>query len=240
MIDNFETIENFMQFKKGTFYKFECLVRNTDGENILYEEGFSKTNKNILVKSWYVDNFEYYNKIKQEMIKMCNLIGARLYITLDRKSNVKLVQELIHALTDTLCDMIQGKEIGIKSLSKIFASKTSVKETSDKKFKTIMFDVDTKDVDTLDCIQLYIENKGQKPYILETKKGYHVFCYRKFDICKWQQESIDIWVDYCKDNCTLEQVQSLTHSIKEYVSVKDNELGLVYHPNARKEANVTI
>ena len=240
MIDNFETIENFMQFEKGTFYKFECLVRNTDGENILYEEGFSKTNKNILVKSWYVDNFEYYNKIKQEMIKMCNLIGARLYITLDRKSNVKLVQELIHALTDTLCDMIQGKEIGIKSLSKIFASKTSVKETSDKKFKTIMFDVDTKDVDTLDCIQLYIENKGQKPYILETKKGYHVFCYRKFDICKWQQESIDIWVDYCKDNCTLEQVQSLTHSIKEYVSVKDNELGLVYHPNARKEANVTI
>ena len=240
MIHNFNVIENFMQFEKGTFYKFECLVRNTDGENILYEEGFSKTNKNILVKSWYVDNLEYYNKIKQEMIKMCNLTGARLYITLDRKSNVKLVQELIHALTDTLCDMIQGKEIGIKSLSKIFASKTSVKETSDKKFKTIMFDVDTKDVDTLDCIQLYIENKGQKPYILETKKGYHVFCYRKFDICKWQQESIDIWVDYCKDNCTLEQVQSLTHSIKEYVSVKDNELGLVYHPNARKEDNVTI
>ena len=240
MIDNFETIENFMQFEKGTFYKFECLVRNTDGENILYEEGFSKTNKNILVKSWYVDNLEYYSKIKQEMIKMCNLTGARLYITLDRKNNIKLVQELIHGLTDTLCDMIQGKEIGIKSLSKMFASKTSVKETSDKKFKTIMFDVDTKDVDTLDCIQLYIENKGQKPYILETKKGYHVFCYRKFDICKWQQESIDIWVDYCKDNCTLEQVQSLTHSIKEYVSVKDNELGLVYHPNARKEANVTI
>ena len=240
MIDNFAVIENFMQFEKGTFYKFECLVRNTDGENILYEEGFSKTNKNILVKSWYVDNAEYYNKIKQEMIKMCNLTGARLYITLDRKSNVKLVQELIHALTDTLCDMIQGKEIGIKSLSKIFASKTSVKETSDKKFKTIMFDIDTKDVDTLDCIQLYIENKGQKPYILETKKGYHVFCYRKFDICKWQQESIDIWVDYCKDNCTLEQVQSLTHSIKEYVSVKDNELGLVYHPTARKEDNVTI
>ena len=231
MIDNFETIENFMQFEKGTFYKFECLVRNTDGENILYEEGFSKTNKNILVKSWYVDNLEYYNKIKQEMIKMCTLTGARLYITLDRKSNLKLVQELIHALTDTLCDMIQGKEIGIKSLSKMFASKTSVKETSDKKFKTIMFDIDTKDVDTLDCIQLYIENKGQKPYILETKKGYHVFCYRKFDICKWQQESIDIWVDYCKDNCTLEQVQSLTHSIKEYVSVKDNELGLVYIPD---------
>ena len=110
-------------------------------------------------------------------------------------------------------------------------SKTSVKETSDKKFKTIMFDVDTKDTDVLDCIQLYIENKGQTPCVLETKKGFHVFCYRKFDISKWQQESIDIWLDYCKGKYSLEQAQSLTHSIKEYVSVKDNELGLVYIPD---------
>ena len=38
MIDNFKTIENFMQFEEGTFYKFELLVRNTDGENELFPE----------------------------------------------------------------------------------------------------------------------------------------------------------------------------------------------------------
>ena len=225
MIDNFGVIENFMQFEKGTFYKFECLVRNTDGENILYEEGFSKTNKNILVKSWYVDNEEYYNKIKQEMIKMCNLTGARLYITLDRKSNLKLVQELIHALTDTLCDMIQGKEIGIKSLSKIFASKTSVKETSDKKTKTIMFDVDTKDEKYLNAVCDYIKYKKQEAFILETKKGYHVFCYRKFDHADW--------LAICNARLTffMDNPEHEYKHVDEYVSVKDNELGLVYIPD---------
>lgn len=226
MIDNFNVIENFMQFEKGTFYKFECLVRNTDGENILYEEGFSKTNKNILVKSWYVDNLEYYSKIKQEMIKMCNLTGARLYITLDRKNNIKLVQELIHGLTDTLCDMIQGKEIGIKSLSKMFASKTSVKETSDKKTKTIMFDVDTKDNRYLNAICEYIKYKKQEPFILETKKGYHVFCYKKFDHSDW--------LAICNANLTyfMDNPEQEYKHIEEYVSVKDNQLGLIYHPTA--------
>ena len=34
MINNFNVIDNFLQFEEGTFYKFELLVRNTDGENI--------------------------------------------------------------------------------------------------------------------------------------------------------------------------------------------------------------
>ena len=226
MIDNFNVIENFMQFEKGTFYKFECLVRNTDGDNILYEQGYSKTNKNILVKSWYVDNKEYYDKIKQEMIKMCNLTGGRLYITLDRKNNIKLVQELIHGLTDTLCDMIQGKEIGIKALSKMFASKTSVKETSDKKTKTIMFDVDTKDTRYLNAICEYIKYKKQEPFTLLTKKGYHVFCYKKFDHSDWLAIS--------NTNATFyyHNPEEKYFNVDEYVSVKDNELGLVYHPTA--------
>ena len=189
MIDNFNVIENFMQFEKGTFYKFECLVRNTDGDNILYEQGYSKTNKNILVKSWYVDNN-------------------------------------IHGLTDTLCDMIQGKEIGIKPLSKMFASKTSVKETSDKKTKTIMFDVDTKDNRYLNAICEYIKYKKQEPFILETKKGYHVFCYKKFDHSNWRI--------FCNTDATYWQdnPEEKYFYVDEYISVKDNELGLVYHPTA--------
>lgn len=229
MINNFSEIENFMKFKPGCFYKFECLIRNTDGANILYEEGFSKTNKNILVKSWYVDNKEYYEKIKPEMVKMCNLTGARLYITLDRKSNLKLVQELSHALTDTLCDMIQGKEIGIKSLSKMFASKTSVKESSDKSGRTLMWDVDTKDSSVLNSIQDYIHSQNQISYILTTKKGYHVFCFRKFDHSKW--------LNYCQEKYNLyrKELHLNYDEIQQYVSVKDNELGLVYHPTVEAQ-----
>ena len=39
MINNFNVIDNFLQFKEGTFYKFELLVRNTDGYNVLFPEG---------------------------------------------------------------------------------------------------------------------------------------------------------------------------------------------------------
>ena len=77
MIDNFKTIEKFLKFEEGTFYKFELLIRNTDGNNVLYENAYSNTNKNILIKSWYVDNNEYLQKIKNEMITMANLTGAR-------------------------------------------------------------------------------------------------------------------------------------------------------------------
>ena len=130
MIDNFKTIENFMQFEEGTFYKFELLVRNTDGENELFPERCSNTNRNILIKSWYVDNFDYYNKIKHEMVTMANLTGARLYITLDRKDNVKLVQNLIHSFTDTLCAICNGQKPSIKNIAKTFASETSKVENS--------------------------------------------------------------------------------------------------------------
>lgn len=206
MIDNIETIENFMQCEQGSFYKFLLMVRNTDGENVLYTDGMSNSKKNLLIKEWYVDSLDRYYKIKHEMITLANLTGARLYMVLDRKSNLKLIQELAHAYIDMLSDLVQGKIIGIKGLSKVFASLTQKVETSDKAYKTLMFDVDTKDEATLNKVKDYVASKGQPCYILNTKKGYHVVCFRKFDHKDWK-EKID----------------------KEDVSVKDNDMGLVYY-----------
>lgn len=227
MIDNFNVIEQFMNFKEGTFYKFELLVRNTDGENILFPERVSNTNRNILVKSWYIDNFDYYKKIKHEMITLSNLTGARLYITLDSKDNIKLVQNLIHFYIDTLCAICNNQKPSIKNISKTFASETSKIENSTKGLKTIMFDVDSKDSILVNSITSWIQSKGITPFILQTIKGYHVFCYRKFDITNWQQQIIDNYLSTYRD---LDNAQELTHNIVEYVSVKANELGLVYHP----------
>lgn len=234
MIDNFKVIDNFLQFEDGTFYKFELLVRNTDGNNILYQDGYSETNKNILIKSWYVDNQDCYDKVKHEMITMADLTGARLYVTLDRKDNVKLVQSLIHAFTDTLCAIVKGQTPSIKNIAKTFASETSKVENSNKSTKTLMFDVDTKDIGIKQLIEGYIKSKGQQPYVLNTKKGYHIFCFRKFDNSGWQREM--------ENAIELEQQElepmynSLAlHCFKNYVSVKENELGLVYHPEKEIE-----
>lgn len=233
MIDNFETIENFMQFEEGTFYKFELLVRNTDGENELFPERCSNTNRNILIKSWYVDNFEYYKKIKHEMVTMANLTGARLYMTLDRKDNVKLVQSLIHSFTDTLCAICNGQKPSIKNIAKTFASETSKVENSSKGTKTLMWDVDTKDIQIKQAVVDYIESKGQKAFILETKKGYHIFCFRKFNHADWLVDSHLRYKKLMSGKFT-ESFKNI-NEFKEYVSVKENELGLIYHPEKTNE-----
>ena len=239
MINNFNVIDNFLQFEDGTFYKFELPVRNTDGNNILYQDGYSATNKNILIKSWYVDNQDYYDKVKHEMITMADLTGARLYVTLDRKDNVKLVQSLIHAFTDTLCGIVKGQKPSIKNISKTFASETSKVENSSKPTKTLMFDVDTKDVDILKTIKEYIFYKVHNyPFILETKKGYHVFCYRKFDHSDWLDMSSVIRFKSVKfEDATAEKdyITSFKSRLEQFVSVKENELGLVYHPEKEIE-----
>ena len=233
MIDNFKVIDKFLQFEEGTFYKFELLVRNTDGENILFPERCSNTNRNILIKSWYVDTKEYYEKIKHEMITLSNLTGARLYVTLDRKDNVKLVQNLLHSYTDSLVAICNGQKPSIKSISKTFASETSKVENSSKSTKTIMFDVDTKDGQIKQAVIDYIESKGQKAFILETKKGYHIFCFRKFNHADWLNYISQIYMSHFENiNYYTEEnvVQEYTNKIQELVSVKENELGLVYHP----------
>lgn len=234
-IDNFPVIDSFLQFEQGSFYKFELLIRNTDGNNPLYQEGYSNTNKNILIKSWYIDTKEYYEKMKHEMVTLSNITGARLYVTLDRKDNVKLVQNLLHSYTDSLVAICNGQKPSIKSISKTFASETSKVENSSKGTKTIMFDVDTKDLGVKQLIESYIKSKKVEPYILETKKGYHIFCYKKFNIDNWKQE--------CRNAIELEwQELEPTYTslalacFENYVSVKENELGLVYHPMKNEQS----
>ena len=243
MIDNFKVIDNFLQFEEDSFYKFELLVRNTDGENILFPERVSNTNRNILIKSWYVDTKDYYEKIKHEMVTLSNLTGARLYVTLDRKDNVKLVNSLLHSLSDTLTAICIGQKPSIKNITKVIASETSKVENSSKSTKTIMFDVDTKDKEIKQAIIDYIEmerqnNKGEslpkvKAYVLETKKGYHIFCYRKFNIQDWLDYSYFRYKKLMNGQFT-ESFKNIDE-FKEVVSVKENELGLVYHPMKMEE-----
>ena len=229
-INNFPIIDNFVQFEKGSFYKFELLIRNTDGNNPLYQEGYSNTNKNILIKSWYIDTKEYYEKMKHEMKTLADLTGARLYVTLDRKNNFKLIQNLSYAFLDLLAGFTTITKPTIKRIYKTFASETSKKEASEHNFKTYMFDVDTKDIRVLDALTLYIIDNKQHPYILETKKGYHVVCFKKFDKDNWKQDAVESFYNEYRKTVTTKDMEELTHLISELEPVKENELGLVYHP----------
>ena len=228
MIDNFDVIEKFLEFEEGTFYKFEALVRNTDGENELYYEGSSNINKNILIKSWYVDNQEYYNRIKKEMITLCNMTGARLYITLDRKETKKLLINMFQTISKIVTDSLCGNILSLKSINKLLSSCSSKIEVSEHSRRTIMFDVDSKSQMLVNSLAYYIQSQGQEAHVLKTKKGYHVFCYKKFNSSNWEQDSLDLFYKVNKLQLVLKDLELLTSLLRNDVSMKPNELGLVY------------
>lgn len=252
MINNFDVIDKFLQFEDGYFYKFEALVRNTDGANPLYYEGCSNVNKNILIKNWYIDNQEYYNRIKKEMITLCNMTGARLYVTLDKKENRKLLNTILNAVVKMVSGCMYGNNPSLKTISKIMASCSSVNESSEHKSRTIMFDVDCKDKTILETLEEYILSKNLVPYELETKKGYHIFCYKKFNTSEWGEEILrnnnspiytdeerkilntvitenTNWADGYKIHYEQEKIKVAKATwFYEQVSLKDNALGLVY------------
>ena len=140
-----------------------------------------------------------------------------------------LCQSLIKAYTGDLVAIVNGQKLGIKSISKTFASETSKVENSSKSTKTLMWDVDTTDEIIVDSVCNYIESKGQKPYMLKTKKGYHIFCFRKFNHTDWQDKCCEFICDV-PDMTSRDEVISYHEMLCETVSVKENELGLVYHP----------
>lgn len=237
LIDNFEEIEDFIKFEKGTFYKFEALVRNTDGSNDLYEDGYSNTNKNILIKSWYIDSLEYYQRAKKEMKVLCNMTGARLYMTCDRKSVKKFIQTLISEVGKIAVGTIQGTEYAIKTLSKLFASVTSKVESSDSSMKTLMFDIDTKDERVLKMVQDYLNWKsnlcvrnhveGFYYVILDTVKGWHVIATKKFDSSDWLDFAEERTFSILRDKKSYER----RAWCEENISMKPNQLCLVYTNN---------
>lgn len=225
-IDNFNIIDNFLQFEDGYFYKFEALIRNTDGENPLYYEGISNANKNILIKNWFVDSKKYYEKIKNEMKVLCTLTGARLYVTLDRKSNKKLIQTIFSKVNEMILETLKGTNYGVKKINKLMSSCSSLIDSSDTEMKTIMFDVDTKNSAVLEALICYIREKNQIPYILTTKKGYHVFCYKKFNLIHWDTFATSCFIDTYPGTNT-ETIKQLISDMTK-VSMKENQLGLVY------------
>ena len=239
LIDNFEEVEDFMrfQFEKGLFFKFEALVRNTDGNNELYEEGYSNTNKNILIKSWYIDSPEYYERAKKEMITLCNMTGARLYMTCDIKSCKKLIQTIVKEVNDMVLATLQGSEFGIKKLNKLFSHCTSVVHSSEPSKKTLMFDIDVKDENILKVVQDYLNWKsnlcvrnhvdGFYYVILDTVKGWHVIATKKFDSSDWLDFAVEETYHILADK----ESSARRVWVNENMSLKVNQLCLVYMNN---------
>lgn len=185
LMDNTKVVKNVLKFEGNRYYyKFAVIVRKKDyaeGEcPIANKEG----RKEVCVHQWLVSSMEDYERLLPDMLHYAELFKARLYVTLDRKDLYKTLMYIDTVVRDALNSVALGQNnMSCKSLSKLVNSATSVKESNSKEGKCWLFDVDTKDENTLGCVK---DICGEHLIcVLETKAGYHVVAEKKFDPRKY-------------------------------------------------------
>ena len=216
IIDNLPTLLKLIDFEEGDYYKFEAIIRSKDGLNPLC------TNPNSTsIKYWLISNWNELDKLYPVMQEFCNITGARLYMTLDRKNIIKTFINTSKNLFDTLTEMMYGSKFSIHKLNKIIASETSKKDNSAKNCRTWMIDIDIDDEYIKQLTEEYLEDLHI--CTLKTPNGYHVISDKKFGADRF----IDLYTTFLsnhKDNLSEDYIKTIILN----VSLKENALGLVY------------
>jgi hypothetical protein len=209
-IDNTQFINTICEWKPNTFYKFSCLCREKDG-NIKIT---AYSGKEIIVKDWFISSEKQLNKHLTDMIMYCDTFNARLYMTIDRKSTIKLInnsikhlldlnEQLVNQIINTSDVFDTNNEIGASKLLKTFSSCASKTDTTDHSNKKWLYDIDTKDERIINEIRQFINNQTPEKIIeLETKNGFHFIVNRKYDgkIINGKFNIDNLSVCECKDN----------------------------------------
>lgn len=229
MIDNFKKLEeNLFRFRDGSYYKFEAIIRQKDGENIL-----ATNNNSSSIKYWVIENEESYKKLKPVMIEFINLTGARLYVTLDRKSTIKTLVNFYREISNLMTDTIYGHQYSIQKLNKIFASVSSKKDSTDKKdevdsCRTWLIYMDSKNELLLEQIEDFTKKSDNHICTLETRNGYHIICKKQFAFRAWL-DAFETYVTIHKRNTMpISIMNKLIKEAYQVLELKENALGLVY------------
>lgn len=79
IIDNFQQIGVLLDFKDDdTFYHLQILMRR--------KEHPSLGRNSVCLRTYYVKSLSHFDKIRDEVIKMCEAFNARAYINLNARS----------------------------------------------------------------------------------------------------------------------------------------------------------
>lgn len=163
-IDNFKQIQAYLEEDDLVYlYEVQVLRRGKDHPEL--------PAANWCVKSIYIKGKEDLIKHQEEIIKLCETFQARAYISMNRKSNRKCLENAIKCYAERLYDGDFKKPEAIWS----HAVGTTKPEN-----KWWLIDVDSKDVDLLQKVTEYIPQQApSKPIIgiIPTISGFHVLCY---------------------------------------------------------------
>ena len=192
-VNNFQLIEEYMDShpcKEGEFHFLQIIQRNKENPNL--------GSNNHVIREYMVENSEYLEKHKKEIIALCELFNARAYIHISKKTYKDVGFQVLNTLAEYLS---QENYHGIKHL---YSTSVGRCKSSDK---TFLVDLDTKDFIFKDCCILDINQKCQpleikSKVILEvpTLHGYHLIT-TPFDLGAFSKLHPNI--DIHKNNPTL-------------------------------------
>ena len=197
MINNFDLISSLLNFDNSDlFYHLQILRRGKDHPNLL--------SANRVIKTYYIDNNEKLDKIKKEIIDLCEFFGARAYINLAPKSYRKCTMQCIADMA------VRAKDGDFKKIYKTWNTVVGYVKSPDPHW---IVDVDgptdgmISEFIEYECepLRYYIEGPHKIYYnkiydYVPTKNGYHIIT-KPFNLEQFKKKYPDI--DVHKNNPTI-------------------------------------
>lgn len=186
MVNNLEKIKYLLKFdSEDDFYHLQILKRKKENPEL--------GSNSYVVKTYYVNSFDYLEKKMPEIINLCQYHNARACINLNPRSFERIAFHTLKKVTD----IIMNKDY--RQVRKAYESVCG--EFGNGKHKSWVIDIDTKDIEEINRVSNHIEPimpEGTKVIsVLETKNGYHLIT-KPFDLSKYTLEH-----DIHKNNPTI-------------------------------------
>lgn len=87
-IDNFSHIEKLLTFTSEDDYYFVQIIKRR-------KDNPSMGKGTATIKEYYIDNIDYYNQKKKDIIELCNKYNARATIRLNKRSFKKTAHKML-------------------------------------------------------------------------------------------------------------------------------------------------
>lgn len=101
-IDNFDVIREHLRFDKpGDIYVVHVMFRVKDLRNDANKQMYlSHEETQRLIKTYYIDSLDYFDKKRPAMIDLANQNKARVYFTMTRKNRITCNRIILKKLVD--------------------------------------------------------------------------------------------------------------------------------------------
>lgn len=188
MIDNFELIKSLFYFNEANdmFMHLQVIRRGKDHPNL--------PAANRTIQTYYVQSKEHLDKIKDEVIQLCEMYGARAYINIAGKDFDSLAKLTMAKLAERI---YMGD---CKKIYKLFNSAAGELKSRRSLF---LVDVDNDELENLEEIKKWIyANISEFRKIIEipTKTGIHLIT-SPFNVMQFKHTFP--FVDVHKNNPTI-------------------------------------